>query len=97
MKNSRPCPSFFRQQTTDECGCFDKLAVRVFGVLIARALLFGVHIRAYDFWRLPCNQGTFLRRRGREACCPRGSRALAADDRFGAKRLGQLLSWNFDD
>ena len=32
-------------------GCFSEFRV---GVLVTRPLLFGVHIRAPDFWKLPC-------------------------------------------
>ena len=34
-------------------GCFQKLSVLVVGVLITRALLFGVFIRAPNFGKLP--------------------------------------------
>ena len=34
-------------------GCFYKVGVLFVGVLIARALLFGVYIRAPGFWKLP--------------------------------------------
>ena len=35
-------------------GCFCKLGGPCCGVLIIRALLVGVHIRAPDFWKLSC-------------------------------------------
>ena len=36
--------------------CFYKLwGVRFVGVLMMRALLFGVFLRAPDFWKLPCS------------------------------------------
>ena len=36
-----------------EVGCFRKLGVLFAGVLVMRALLFGVYIRAPDFRQLP--------------------------------------------
>ena len=32
--------------------CFCKLGVRFVGVFVRRALLFGVYMRAHDFWKL---------------------------------------------
>ena len=40
-------------------GCFHKLGVLFVGVLIARALLFGVYSRAPDFWKLPFGGGSW--------------------------------------
>ena len=36
------------------CGCFQKLGVLFEGVLITRALLFGIHLWAPRFYKLPC-------------------------------------------
>ena len=37
----------------DSCACFCQLGVRFVGVLVIRALLFGVYIKAPAFWKLP--------------------------------------------
>ena len=41
-------------------GCFHKSGLPLGGVLVIRALLFGVHIRSPDFWKLPHGRGCLL-------------------------------------
>ena len=46
-----------RKRTSEaqvSCGCFYKLRVLFVGVLIMRAVLFGLYIGAPDFWKLLC-------------------------------------------
>ena len=49
----------------DLCGCFCKLDVLFVGVLMIRTLLFGVSIRALDFWKPSCpRQSKYQKVRG---------------------------------
>ena len=53
-------PERHRLHKGDTYGCFYELEDLLVGVLIMRALLFAVYVRAPDFWKLPIWRSMFI-------------------------------------